>query len=166
MQTESALFQIFCLLPVSNSPSRACKTVGIVEDHQSTVTPISIFRKRNPREGVQRPLRPGGGVLRPAVGKPSELGGEETVAAPFPGDSVLPSASRAAIPATAAWKLRPKSSTARSRSSSTNPKTACMCRKPSCTLFSDLSMHNIASQLFCPFVGARHAVPVFEPLNA
>ena len=100
MQTENALFQIFCLLPVSNSPSRACKTVGIVEDHQSTVTPISIFRKENPRKGVQRPFRPGGGVLRPAVGKPSELGGEETVAAPFPGDSVLPSASRAAIPAT------------------------------------------------------------------
>jgi hypothetical protein len=64
------------------------KPSGSLKDHESTVTPISISRKKNPREGVQRPLRPGRRAPPPFFGKPSELGGEESVAAPFPGDTV------------------------------------------------------------------------------
>ena len=65
------------------------------------------------------------------------------------------------LPAHRGSKLPPKSSTARNPSSSTNPKTACTCRKPSCILFSDERTSAIASRKFA-FVGARHAVPVFE----
>jgi hypothetical protein len=43
----------------------------------------------------------------------------QAVAAPFPGNSALPSASRAAIPATAAWELR------------NQPKSNPLCRSPS-----------------------------------
>src|SRR5260370_31224594 len=46
---------------------------------------------------------------------------------------------------TAAWKSPRKSSTAPSRSSSINPKTACTCRRPSCILYSDPAMQVIAS---------------------
>jgi hypothetical protein len=93
--------QRFAAWPTNGEPlpRRAhAKPWGSLKDHESTVTPISIIRKKNPREGVQRSSRPGRRVLRPSAGKPSELGGEETVAASFPGDSVLPSASHAAIP--------------------------------------------------------------------